>query len=167
VTTPFPSIGTTPSSGSSPQNDSDQARQMPSNVPQPPENGYGLGTSTSHYGPEFAYPAYSAPQVSLSAPPVQHASPTAGPVPGHDGQHSEHVDRGPRDGLTGRISTRWVAVGAAIGWVVALVITVLIFSGVGPMGPAGPQGSEGVSGPVGPQGAVGPQGDTGPRGENG
>ena len=66
-----------------------------------------------------------------------------------------------------RISTPLVAGIVGLGWLLAAVLTVLIFSAVGPQGNVGPQGPQGGQGTAGPQGPTGPQGATGPRGENG
>jgi hypothetical protein len=66
-----------------------------------------------------------------------------------------------------RLSTPVIAAIVGLGWVLAAVLTVLIFSGVGPQGDVGPAGPQGGQGTAGPQGPDGPQGATGPRGEDG
>jgi hypothetical protein len=147
VTVPLENPTAAPQYGQMSQQYPPAAPQAPTYYPEPTVPGYGSNV------PENNLPPYLASYLTQQSAPVTPPKPVVG-------------SHGAGTGL----SPRLVAVVAALGWVVALVITVMIFNGFGPAGPTGPQGPQGpqgVTGSTGPQGPTGPQGDAGPRGEHG
>jgi hypothetical protein len=141
VTFPYNPEGAPPAGGHAAQGDGGYPASAPTIVTQP--------------APAFdhsAFPQQAGVQQGAVALPL----PVAMPQPA--------APRAPRT-LTVSMTTAVLA--AVLGWLAAIVFTVLILNGVGPDGPAGPQGPQGVPGAPGPAGQVGPQGPTGPQGEQG
>jgi hypothetical protein len=151
VTTPLENPAAHPSYGQLPQNHPHPVQQVPTYYPEPVVPGYGDDR------PDNTMPAYLTSYLNQqTAPPA----PASAPVPSYHAAPAPHRH-------AAQVPVRTVAAVAAAGWLIAMIITLLIFNQVGPQGPAGPQGPQGTTGSTGPQGPTGPQGDTGPRGANG
>jgi hypothetical protein len=152
VTAPLENPAAYPSYGQVPQNHPHPVPQVPTYYPEPAVPGYGDDR------PDNTMPAYLTSYLSQQ---------TVAPAPPAPSYHPAPAPRRHAPPPGGHLPVRVVAAVAAAGWLVALIITLLIFNQVGPQGPAGPQGPQGTTGSTGPQGPTGPQGDTGPRGANG